>query len=116
MAVCCIRRFSSAWCALQEPFLNQVWFVHFFNRSRFFSNRYSECIQPYRTALVFLDDGVQDPLVHFVESVFIHFKSTERILRNFARHDSAVLRQFLVGLREIAAALQKPVRDSWGPA
>ena len=58
-------------CALDVTFHDQVRFVYFFERARFFPDRDCERIQTDRTAIKFVDERFDDALVPLIETVAI---------------------------------------------
>src|SRR5664279_3884452 len=69
--------FSSTWRAHEKSFLYQEGFVHVFDRAGFFADSRGDGIEADRTAFEFFDDGGQDAVVHFVQTVFVYIQRAE---------------------------------------
>src|SRR5690606_15913324 len=62
--------------------LNQERLIYFLNGSFIFPNGRRNRLQTHRSSFKFVDNGGQNPVIHFVQSVFIYVQGIQRIARN----------------------------------
>jgi len=91
MFVCQLGCFPTPWSPLDEPFLDQIWFVDFFDCSRFLPYCNGERVDSDWPTIVLLDDALQDTFVHIVKAVFINFESDQRMPGNLLRDHTVKL-------------------------
>ena len=67
MIVCQAGSLATLGGTFEKTKLEQVRFNHIHNRVRFFANRGSNGIEPYRPAIIFFDYSTQDAPVQIVQ-------------------------------------------------
>src|SRR5262249_16757089 len=93
--------------AIQKSYLDQVWFVNFFDRLFFLAVGGRDSADAYRTAVEFFDDRRQQFAVDFIQTVTVDLHPVERVGGHFAG-DSPV--EFDLGV--IPDAAQQAVGDA----
>ena len=68
------RSHAATRCAIKKSDLDQEWFVHFFERVFFFSERCCQRAQANRPTVIFLNDSEHQAAVNLVETVRVHLK------------------------------------------
>ena len=66
--------------ALDIAFHDQIRLVHFFERARFFADRDRERTQTHRSAIKFVDERFDDPLVPLIETIAIDLQHRQRAI------------------------------------
>src|SRR5581483_6212980 len=69
-----LRRDAAARGAVQEADLHKKRFVDFFDRVGFFSEDGGKRVHADRAALIFLNDGEEEPAVNFVKALLVDFE------------------------------------------
>src|SRR5207248_4411475 len=72
------RRDAAARSAIEKPRLDEERFVDVFERVALFAEGRGEAGDADWTAVELVDDRPQQPPIHFVESVLVHFEQLER--------------------------------------
>src|ERR1700689_2257083 len=78
------RCFAPAWSASKKAFLDQEWFIYFFDRTAFLANSDGNGVQPDRPSAKLFDDREQDAFIHFIEAMLIDFERFQSHKRYFA--------------------------------
>ena len=71
MFVSQFRHFTPTRGTFQETFFNQERFVYLFDCSGIFTQSGGNGSKSYRTTLELIDNGTEDLVVHFIQSVFV---------------------------------------------
>ena len=102
-----IRGKTSVRRADEITFLYKVWFIHIFNRAFLFADGDGKILQADGMAFETDDDGFQDAVVHFVQTVRIDVQHGEGLVGNVRRNDG-----LFFDLREIADPFDEIVGDT----
>src|SRR4051794_3853640 len=74
--------FATAWRTLDKTFLDQEWFVYFFECTWFFTNSCCNSGDTNRTAFEFFDNGRKKAVVHIVQAMLVNIQGTKAMLGN----------------------------------
>jgi hypothetical protein len=92
---------------LQKTLLHEEGLVHFLDGSFIFSNCSRDCLNANRPALEFLDDRLEDPRVHVIETELVYIEKPKRLACNVTRDCTAGL-----DLRIIANSAKQSIRNT----
>ena len=68
--------------AHEKSLLYQKRFIHIFDGAGFFANSGGDGIQTHGSALEFFNNGKQNAVVHFIQTVFIHIQRAQGMFGN----------------------------------
>jgi len=111
MCICQRRGCSSAGSASQESELDQERLVHVLDGVFLLAHGHGQGLDPHRAAGELLDDGLQDPAIHLVESPLVHVQAVQRIMGH-----TPVNRAVSQDLGEVPHPPQEAVGDAGGAA
>ena len=102
-----LGHFASTRGAVDEALFHKIWLIHFLDGAGVFAHRHSNSVEPNGTALKLVDDGEQNFIVDFVESVFVDVQCLKRIAGNGGVDFTGALH-----LGEVAHTAQQRVGDT----
>lgn len=102
---------TASWAALQETFHDEEGLVDFFNGTCFFAHGGSDGGDADRPAFEFVDDGIQDAVVHIIEAMFVDIEGGEAVFGDFNTYGTIAF-----DLGEIPNTPEQCVGDAWRSA
>lgn len=102
---------ATTWSALDEALHDEKGFVDFFEGRSIFTHRDSDGGKAYWTAIKFINHGLKDADVHFVEPIVINIDHCESFDSGVGIDDSVA-----TDLREISDPAQEVVGNAWRAA
>ena len=99
--------FASTRGAVDEALFHKIWLIHFLDGAGVFAHRHGNGVEPNGTALKLVDDGEQNFIVDFVESVVVDVQCLKRIAGNGGVDFTGALH-----LGEVAHTAQERVSDT----
>src|SRR5699024_4344091 len=93
---------------LYEPLHDQIRFINLFDRAGFFAHSSTNGSDSNRSTLKFINNCRKNPIVHFIQSVFIYIQSIERKSRDLKVYGTGSL-----DLCKISYPPKKGICDPW---
>ena len=103
--------FASAWCASDEAFFDEEWFVDLLYGSGIFTDGRGNGGDAYGSSFELVDDGSENLVVDFVEAVLVNVECLEAEACDFGVDVTVSLH-----LCKVSDATEQRIGDTWRAA